>query len=93
MDKVPFVGAMGSSTICQRTQESRAPVRWVIDIQTSILSVDSLVACKLAPAPPGCGLGAPGAQRSRQSPLGERALGEVQVFSGEILASHWSRKI
>lgn len=50
MDKSAFVGAVESGTICQGTQEkSHPPVHWVLGRQTSVLTVDSAVACDAAP--------------------------------------------
>lgn len=59
MDQSTFVGAVGSSTICQGAwKASCPPICQVIGIQTLLPAVDPEIHHELAPAPLGHGLGA-----------------------------------
>lgn len=69
-----FVGALGSSTICQRTWKFLSPTRSVISRQILVLTTDTVVACKSTSALPYHGLGALGQYCLKQSLTGERAF-------------------
>lgn len=84
-----YVGAVGTSTTCQETQEEFYPhMHRAIGTQTSVMAVDTAVAHELTLVPLSCRRGDPGKHCPRQSPSGERVFVEVQVSSGEIPAYH-----
>lgn len=59
-DKSVFVGAVGSSTICQGTQEeSRLPMHWIPGMQIWVLTMNPAVVHEPAPAPLGHNPGDP----------------------------------
>lgn len=72
-------------------EESCPPALQETGIQASVLAVDPTVAHEPAPVPLSHHPGSSGKHCLRWSPTVERIFVEIQVFSREVPAQHWSK--